>query len=130
MMPSKNKDDLYLEGQFDLENMHLAAIEELEKLAPFGPGNPEPLFALSARVTLQSVLKGRHLKVKLHAAHSQPRPLEGIWFNAAERLESTELVEISAQEHKSVLIAGIPEINRFMGRVTPTFRIKEAKFNQ
>jgi single-stranded-DNA-specific exonuclease len=125
LVPSQTRGNLYLEGTCSLEELTLPAIEELEKLAPFGPGNPEPLFAIEAKVTLQSVLKGRHLKVKLHS----PTRLfmEAIWFNAAERMEYTDLVDVSAQQNKICLFAGIPEVNRFLGRVSPTLRIKEAK---
>jgi single-stranded-DNA-specific exonuclease len=127
LVPSKSKDDLYLEGSTELSGLTLQAIEELEKLAPFGPGNPEPLFVIEAKVTLQSVLKGRHLKVKLHG--NQKQILEAIWFNAAERIEYTELVDQSSQLGKLCVFAGIPEVNRFLGRITPTLRIKEAKFS-
>jgi single-stranded-DNA-specific exonuclease len=125
MVPSKSKDDIYIEGTCELDALTLQSIEELEKLAPFGPGNPEPLFAIEAEVALQSILKGRHLKVKLH--NSNTKPLEAIWFNAAERIEYTDLVAVSAQQRKACLFAGIPEVNRFLGRLTPTLRIKEAK---
>jgi len=128
LTPSKSKDDLYIEGECTLEELSLVAIEELEKLAPFGPGNPEPLFSIQAHVSLQSVLKGRHLKVKLHGGNQ--KVLEAIWFNAAERLEYTDLVEESAGSGRVCLFAGIPEVNRFLGRASPTLRIKEAKFFQ
>jgi hypothetical protein len=36
-------------------------------------------------------------------------------------------VDASAQQNKICLFAGIPEVNRFLGRVSPTLRIKEAK---
>ena len=125
LTPSQTRGNIYLEGSCALEALTLPAIEELEKLAPFGPGNPEPLFAIEAKVTLQSVIKGRHLKVKLHSENRIS--LEAIWFNAAERMEYTDLVDGSAQQNKICLFAGIPEVNRFLGRVSPTLRIKEAK---
>lgn len=126
MVPSKSKDDLYLEGNATLEQLTQPAIEELEKLAPFGPGNPEPLFVIEARVSLQNILKGRHLKVRLHNQSKQV--MDAIWFNAAERMEYTDLVDQSGKSGTVCLFAGIPEINRFLGRTTPTIRIKEAKY--
>ncbi|MBS1958922.1 MAG: single-stranded-DNA-specific exonuclease RecJ [Bdellovibrionales bacterium] len=116
---------LKVEGYIEPEVLTPRAIEELEKLAPYGPGNPEPIFGVKAGVSQQSVLKGRHLKLKL-SGQSRGFLLEGIWFNAAERLEYTQLVEKSAQTHSPCLFAGIPELNRFMGRTTPTLRIKTA----
>ncbi len=125
LTPSHRGETLKVEARCTLADLEIKALTELEKLAPFGPGNPEPLFAVEARVEQQNVLKGRHLKLKLSG--SGTRTFEGIWFNAAERLEYTILVEKSAQNRNTCLFAGIPEINRFMGRVTPTLRIKEGK---
>jgi len=122
LSPSKNGDTFELEGKFELKDFTPKAIEEIEKFAPYGTGNPEPMFAVAAYVDQQNVLKGRHVKLKL----GPPKSLEGIWFNAAERLEVTELLEKSAQHREVCLFAGIPELNRYMGRVTPTLRIKAA----
>ncbi len=123
MLTPIRREEIYeLEGEFTLEDFTLQAIEEIEKFAPYGTGNPEPLFGVKAHVEFQSVLKGRHMKLKLGPG----RPFEGIWFNAAERLEVTELLEKSAQQRKACLFAGIPELNRYLGRVTPTLRIKAA----
>ncbi|MBU6153448.1 MAG: single-stranded-DNA-specific exonuclease RecJ [Bdellovibrionales bacterium] len=125
LIPRESDDRLKLECRVKLSDLDLKGLSELESLAPFGPGNPEPLIGVEARIEEQMVLKGRHLKLKLQA--ESVKRFEGIWFNAAERLEFTELVEVSAQLKKSCFFAGIPEINRFMGRVTPTLRIKEAR---
>jgi single-stranded-DNA-specific exonuclease len=114
-----------VEGYIEPELLTPQAIEELEKLAPYGPGNPEPLFAVTAGVQTQSVLKGRHLKLKL-SGQKAGFTIEGIWFNAAEKLEYTTLVEKSAQDRTACVFAGVPELNRFMGRSTPTLRIKTA----
>jgi single-stranded-DNA-specific exonuclease len=126
LSPSEKDDRLKLEARCGLEDLGDQLLEELENLAPFGPGNPEPLFGVEARVEEQRVLKGRHLKLRL--ASGRIRTFEGIWFNAAERLESTRMVEISAQQKKACLFAGIPEMNRFMGKKTPTLRIKDAQW--
>ena len=125
LSPSSKSDSLSVEARCGISELNFKAITELESLAPFGPGNPEPLFAVEAWVEVQTILKGRHLKLKLCGTPTQK--MDGIWFNAAERLQSTELMEKSAGKKALCLFAGIPEINRFMGRVTPTLRIKEAK---
>jgi single-stranded-DNA-specific exonuclease len=122
LIPVRREEVFELEGEFTLEDFTHQTIEEIEKFAPYGTGNPEPLFGVKAHVEFQSVLKGRHMKLKLGPG----RPFEGIWFNAAERLEITELLEKSAQLRKACLFAGIPELNRYLGRVTPTLRIKAA----
>jgi single-stranded-DNA-specific exonuclease len=125
LTPKESDDRLKLECRVKLSDLDLKGLGELESLAPFGPGNPEPLIGVEARIEEQMVLKGRHLKLKLQA--EAVKRFEGIWFNAAERLEFTELAEVSAQLKKACFFAGIPEINRFMGRVTPTLRIKDAR---
>ena len=125
LVPHSGKDDLLIEARCELKDLDLAALGEIEKLAPFGPGNPEPVFAVEAIVSMQTVLKGRHLKLKL--SHQSNAKFEGIWFNASERIEYTDLVDKSAPRRTSCLFAGIPEINRFLGRTTPSLRIREAK---
>ena len=131
LSPSHDGNELHIEGSCKSADLTIKAIEEMEKLAPFGPGNPEPVFAIQARVDTQAVLKGRHLKIKFVPEAgltplSKTKSLEGIWFSAAERIEYTEFVEESARTKKPCLFAGIPELNRFMGKVTPTLRIKDA----
>jgi single-stranded-DNA-specific exonuclease len=127
LRPVKKDDVLLLEGECTLDDLQPAVLEELEKLAPFGPGNPEPVFALTAKIETQSILKGRHVKIQfLH-----DRTIEGIWFSAGERIEYTLWSEKAARSQVLCRFAGIPEINRFRGRVTPSFRIKtvDLEFN-
>ena len=125
LAPTKKSDDLQIEGRCTLADFTPQALGQLEKLAPFGPGNPEPLFSLHAQVATQNILKGRHVKLKLCETGSK-QVIEGLWFNAAERLESTQLMEKCAHSKITCAFAGIPELNRFLGRTTPTLRIKAA----
>jgi single-stranded-DNA-specific exonuclease len=125
LIPEERKDRIRIEASCELEELDLKSLEEIERLAPFGPGHPEPVFAVKARVEQQSILKGRHVKVKLGSV--RVRGFEGIWFNAAERLDDTLLMEKTAQNGNLCEFAGIPEINRFMGRKNPSLRIKSAR---
>ena len=109
---------LLLEGNCTLEDLSVESIAELERLGPFGPGNPEPVFAFSAQVENQQVLKGRHLKYRL--GEKGTGALEAIWFHGAER----ELIPEVGQRWEW---AGVPELNRFRGRVTPTIRVKDCR---
>ena len=126
LTPGKKEETYELEGEFPISEFTPKALEEIEKFAPYGIGNPEPLFGVKASVEEQRVLKGRHVKLKLGALEKNVKGIEGIWFNAAERLEISELLEKSAQHRKTCLFAGFPELNRYLGRVTPTLRIKAA----
>jgi hypothetical protein len=61
------------------EPMNVArTVQELEYLGPFGPGNPEPVFALKAAVKNQRVLKGRHLKLNLSPVGADPASIEAM----------------------------------------------------
>ncbi len=124
-VPEKRKHPIRIESYCELEELDLKALEEIERLAPFGPGHPEPVFAVRAKVEQQNILKGRHVKLRLGS--TKTRGFEGIWFNAAERLDDTLLMEKSAQSGKPCEFAGIPEINRFLGKTSPTLRIKSAR---
>lgn len=122
---------LLTEGQCTLEELDLKTIQELEKLGPFGPGNPEPVFTFRAEVMNHQVIKGRHLKMNLTCHGNKPEGqsaaflnapvMEAIWFNAAEREE----VMADGALHEEIEWAGVPELNRFRGRVTPTLRVRD-----
>ncbi len=118
---------LMIDGDCRVEELTVAALQEIEKLGPFGPGNPEPVFAIEAQVRSQKILKERHLKMGLSGSSigegdTQPSStIEAIWFHGAEHEEVMQLV---TREGKARW-AGVPELNRFRGRVTPTFRIRD-----
>jgi single-stranded-DNA-specific exonuclease len=65
---------LSVECELPTELLSLATCEVLEKFAPFGNGNPEPVFALSDLqvVSAQQIGKdGRHLKLSLQIAGAE-----------------------------------------------------------
>ena len=131
---------LLIEGDCSIEDLNVNTLCEIEKLGPFGPGNPEPVFRIKATVQNHRILKERHLKLNLKplafqfpgAAEpsapqargaSRPITIEAIWFHGAEHHEmaSGALLTSSAEW------AGVPELNRFRGSVTPSFRVRDWK---
>ena len=114
---------LLIEGVCQIEDFDMKTMRELENLGPFGPGNPEPVFQLMAEVRTQRILKGRHLKLNLGPVGQKGPSIEAIWFHAAER---EDWVEETTSGKKSKW-AGVPELNRYHGRVTPTLRVKDWK---
>lgn len=112
---------LQIESLCTPEDLDLKALQELECLGPFGPGNPEPVFAFRASVANQRVLKSRHLKLKLSPVGSKAPVIDAIWFHAVERKDLMDhLSDPEASEW-----AVVPELNRFRGDVTPTLRVRD-----
>jgi single-stranded-DNA-specific exonuclease len=118
---------LRIDGKLSIHDLDLKTLRELEGLGPFGPGNPEPVFAVQAAARDHRVLKGRHLKLTLdpgeRATGVGRERIEAIWFHGAERealLRDGELGQLAEW-------AGVPELNRFRGRVTPTLRIRDRR---
>ncbi len=115
---------LWIEGECSLADLDFATLRELEALGPFGPGNPEPVFVVNASARRRQILKGRHFKLQLtdgSLSTSSSGGLEAIWFHAAEREE----LLLDGVLEKTARWAGVPELNRFQGRVTPTFRVRD-----
>ncbi len=115
---------LLVEGACTLAELDVRTLREIESLGPFGPGNPEPVFTFRASARTRQILKGRHLKLNLvHGAASSGAAvmMEAIWFHAAER---DELLVEGVLEAECEW-AGVPELNRFRGRVTPTVRVRD-----
>jgi single-stranded-DNA-specific exonuclease len=115
---------LYIEGACTIDELNVKGLQELEKLGPFGPGNPEPVFTLQASVKSHRVLKGRHLKLNLgslRSIHGIRPTLDAIWFNGAERKDvACDQLNDEVREW-----AGVPELNRFRGQITPTLRVRD-----
>ena len=110
---------LFVEGSCSLEELNVQSLQELERLGPFGPGNPEPTFMIQAAARQQRVLKGRHLKMTLQGAGRAA--LDAIWFHGAERKDVQD--EKWLDEVREW--AGVPELNRFRGQLTPSFRVRD-----
>ncbi len=113
---------LHVERQIPIEALSVKTLAEIERMGPFGPGNPEPVFSMRARIRAHRVLKERHLKLTLE---ENGRQTEAIWFNAADHLEWLLAKHQSGDGLWEW--AGVPELNRFRGNVTPTFRIRDVR---
>jgi single-stranded-DNA-specific exonuclease len=125
---------LMVEGACSIADLDLKTLEELERLGPFGPGNPEPVFTFKASVKAHRILKERHLKLNLTSPSSNASGgaagdatgvggvdgIEAIWFHGAEQNEITSSKFFGESEW-----AGVPELNRFRGQTTPTVRVRD-----
>lgn len=88
---------LETDGDLQLEEITPALWQEINRLVPFGMGNPEPVFvARAARIlTEPKVIKERHLKLKLsrgrNGSPSLSRAMDVMGWRMAERLQQQPL---------------------------------------
>jgi single-stranded-DNA-specific exonuclease len=106
---------LLIEGSCTIGDFDLKSLLEIERLGPFGPGNPEPVFTFKASVRDHRILKERHLKMNLTS--DSKSSIEAIWFHGAENDRVSFLLESEW--------AGVPELNRFRGQTTPSIRVRD-----
>jgi single-stranded-DNA-specific exonuclease len=123
----KDARPLLIEGEALMDEIDVRALQEIERLGPFGPGNPEPVFSVHARVAGHRVLKERHLKMDLVSGLTQRSPaVEAIWFGGAERedvMSDGSPIELLMSE--ATWWAAVPELNRYRGNARPNLRIRD-----
>jgi single-stranded-DNA-specific exonuclease len=75
---------LRIDARLSHQNVCPALVDEIERLAPFGSGNPEPLFALSDLEVVSAQPVGQsHMRMRLIPTNGKTsRPLNAIYFNA------------------------------------------------
>ena len=101
------------DGAMEIENVTFGNVSELSRAAPFGRGNPEPLFRFNGlQVNNLQVLNGGHLK----ALCGERNAFELIAFGQADK------EELFAGK---VDVLAVPEINRWRGREKLQLRVKD-----
>ncbi len=101
-------------------DLTLDQVAALNRLAPFGMGNREPVLGiLSVEVLDSQWLKERHLRLRLNAGEN--KKIEGIWFNAVEKLETVP---------SKVDAAFVPGVSNFRNRNAVELRIKDLRDSQ
>jgi len=93
---------------------------QLERLEPFGIGNPKPLLLVRglALASEPSRLRGGHLKLRLRGGG---REIEAIWWRSAERLKA--LMGCAG----GLDLQGRLELNRWGGRETVRLSVADAR---
>lgn len=96
---------LHAEGELALGEIGIGTVEEIERLAPFGEGNPEPMFlARGVEVRTSRVVGEDHLRVGLRQGR---QAMEAIGFGmAGRRVADGSLVDLLF----------VPEINTWQGQ--------------
>jgi len=112
--------ELEIDSDLSISEINLDMIHEIERLEPFGEGNPEPIFATNKAIVAGDprVLKDKHLKFRLM---EHGRAVECLWWNAGSMSES-----IFAGDQ--VKVAYKLSENLFNGRTTPQMTIVDLKY--
>ena len=87
---------LEYDGELALEQITPALYDQLQRLEPFGMGNPEPVFvARAARVILPPrVLKDKHVKMRLAQPNGArfARGMDAVGWRMAERVQQAAIL--------------------------------------
>jgi len=98
---------LKVDAQVDLGDLDQDFYQHLERLRPFGPGNPEPVFVCQRVECLTSRVVGeRHLKIQLS---QEEVVMEAIAFDQAASHPLSGPLEVACS----------PRFSSFMGQITP-----------
>jgi single-stranded-DNA-specific exonuclease len=131
------KPRLKIDAVCSVEELTVEAIEELEKLAPFGEGNPPPVLLVEGATLAdmrQIGKQGEHLKCLFKLGRSrhnhdsgqggaiQIGPPEAIGFGWGDTMK-----EISSSS--KVDVAGRLVVNQWNGRLTPQVQIADLRIN-
>ncbi|MGH7231058.1 MAG: single-stranded-DNA-specific exonuclease RecJ [Nitrospiraceae bacterium] len=99
---------LHVDAEVSLLDIAPRLIRELDRLHPFGAGNPEPTFAVRNLNVLESRVVGdRHLKLTVRHTHSLP--FESIGFRMG------ALAGQGISRGQSIDLAFMPELQRWNG---------------
>jgi len=118
LSPDDLRPRLWIDSPLTFGRITSQVAEELSTLAPFGPGNPKPVFRTSAVQIVDGPrkLKDRHLKMSFR---QDSRTFRAIAWNAAER--ETDLTE----RKDGVELAFSLEKNEFQGETFLELRVED-----
>ncbi len=112
------KRTIKIEKNIELSDLTVEFIESLRKLAPYGEGNPQPVFSISNLTLKQYKTIGaanNHLRLFLEENNNV---IEAIWWQRG---------SIDIKPSTKVDVAFIPELNTFGGRTRVQLVIKDIK---
>jgi len=117
ILPSQKVPTLYIDHLLDFSEIDDQFVRLITRMAPFGPGNPTPVFATrGVEITYYEVLKGEHLK--LQVCHSN-RQFEAIGFNMAHLQD--------LMQHRHIDIAYQATFNVWKDRKIINLQLKDIK---
>lgn len=109
---SERRGELWIDAEAPLSAFNMQAVDQLNLLAPFGPGNRPPMWCASG-VTVEAPQRmgggGRHLSLHLRQG---PVRMRAVAFGAGDRADELAALEGPLE------VAFRPVINQFRGRRT------------
>ncbi|MDH4229047.1 MAG: single-stranded-DNA-specific exonuclease RecJ [Nitrospirota bacterium] len=113
---------LRLDASARLTEVNRELTGEFERLAPFGPGNPEPLLLLERVVPVRPQVVGNgHLRMTLTRADASGVRLSAMAFGCGDWYDG------AVTEGKPVDLVGSVSINHWQGRETLQFRVRDLR---
>ncbi len=113
---SAHPPELEIDTEFPLSVFTLDVVRELEKLAPFGMGNPRPLMCCENVEVEEKRVVGKDSRHVSLALRQHAAKLRGVAFGAAERIDDLVL-------GRPLDVAFRPKINEYNGRVSVQLEI-------
>lgn len=103
-----------------LEDLSMGLMQEIEKLSPFGQGNPEPrLGARGLRVLSSRIVGNNHLKIRLKGGNGTA--LDAIAFNRGHLLGN------QVQDGAKLAVVFTPRLNAWSGKTAIELEIRDIK---
>ncbi len=113
---------LSLDGAIGAGGINIRIIEELDRVSPFGSGNPEPRFVVpSVRIAHAAIVGSDHLRLDLE--NPEGRQTRAIAFRCMDRPMGKALLEHSG---KPFHLVGKLRINNWQGRSYPQIQVEDA----
>ena len=114
---------LQIDADLPFEQINLQLAAELNRLEPYGAGNPRPIF-LTRNLRIMSdprVMKERHLKMFLMGESG--RPLEAVWWNCLDVLKQTP------SKNARIEVAYTIEANSWQGETRMQLNIEDMRIS-
>jgi single-stranded-DNA-specific exonuclease len=115
---------LQIDAEVPLAMLTLRAIEDIDRMQPFGMGNPQPVISISnVRVLAPPRFVGEGGKTVQVRFGQERCEVKGVAFNQAERWKKVE-------EGMICSVVGTPSINEYNGRRDVQLMIKDFRFDE
>ena len=117
----KTDNFLLIDSMTTIKGASLDLITEMEKVGPFGSGNPNPrIVVTNCRISFVKTLKNKHIKFTLKDSDNDQ--LEAIFFNS---LDSKAGSILTKSKNEKFHFCGRLEINDWGGRLRPVLHIED-----